>query len=873
MSLPQPIAHYCITAKLGEGGMGAVYRATDTKLNRDVAIKVLPEAFANDADRLARFTREAQVLAALNHPNIAAIYGIEQGAIVMELVEGSDLKGPLPLETAAAYGRQIAAGLEAAHEKGVIHRDLKPANVKITADGVVKLLDFGLAKASEDASHSSATDPATSPTLSLGMTQAGMILGTAAYMAPEQARGAAVDKRADIWAFGVVLLEMLTGTVPFQGATVSDTLAGVLRAPIDWKLLPPDTSPAIRRLLERCLERDPKLRLRDIGEARIALRDAEALPPPSPVAPRGPRRRSAVWALGAFAGAIAGIAAGVWMGRAWHAPSAGVTRVSISLPPGQVLTGGAPAISRDGRFLAYVARGVDGVARLCTRALDRYESTEIPESEGAQIPFFSPDGRRIGFFARSKLLTAPREGGSPSVIAEASYIPIGATWGENDAIYYVPTLNGGILRIPASGGKPEKLTDPDEGAHGYAHVWPQYLFDTHQVLFSIWGGENMNANGAVLLSPRNGALTRLASSLRSVRYARSGHLLASATHGIMAAAVDPARPHEVYPNTFVVDDVFSSPNVNTSWFAVSDTGTLVYVPGDPDWNTLAWVDRKGTVTPITDKPESIGDPALSPDGTRLVLGEDVDLWIRDLRRGTRTRLTLEKERANTIESWSRDGTRIFFASNRGGDWDIYSIPASGGPAKRLLARKGTQFPLSEAPDGTLLFCERSKEIGTASDLWSLKPDGTVAPVMVSPMGKVYGQFSPDGRLVAYVSDETGRNEVYLHSMTNPAETVAVSSDGGVEPTWSPDGSELFYRRGDAFLAVPVKAGKTPALGETQKLFEIQAARGRFSNHVGYAVAPDGKRFLILRPAPRALPTQIHVILNWFDELNAKVPNR
>lgn len=329
----------------------------------------------------------------------------------------------------------------------------------------------------------------------------------------------------------------------------------------------------------------------------------------------------------------------------------------------------------------------------------------------------------------------------------------------------------------------------------------------------------------------------------------------------------------MYPNTYVLDDVFSSPSLNALWFAVSDTGTLVYAPGDPDWNTLASVDRKGEATSITEKPESIADPALSPDGAHLVLAYDTDLWVRDLRHGTRTPLTFENEGANQVASWSRDGARVIFASNRGGEWDIFSIPSSGGPATRVLARKGTQFPQSEAPGGALLFAERTKEMGNSSDIMSLNPDGSVIPVVVSPATKVHAQSSPDGRMVAYVSDETGRNEVYVHSLVDPAETVAVSSDGGTEPLWSPAGGELFYRRGDAFFAATVKPGKTLAVGGTQKLFEIPAARGRYTNHAGYAVSPDGKRFLILRPAPRAIPTQINIVLNWFDELNAKAPRR
>jgi serine/threonine-protein kinase len=873
------IGHYKITSKLGEGAMGEVYRATDTSLNREVAVKVLPSALAADPARMARFEREAHLLASVSHPNIAAIYSVEQGAIVMELVEGADLKGPLPLDVALEYAAQIAAGLEAAHEKGIVHRDLKPSNIKVTGPasgrpGVVKLLDFGLAKAAED---SAVMIPATSPTLSLEMTQAGTILGTAAYMAPEQARGAAVDKRADVWAFGVVLFEMLAGVTPFHGDTLADTLADVLLAAIDWKLLPRGTPPAVCHLLARCLERDPHRRLRDIGEARIVLSepDAWASLPAQREADSGRRRRPALRAL-AFGVTAAVLAGGVWISaRIGRSPPNQVTRLSIPMPPGQVLTGGGPAVSRDGRFIAYCARGTDGVSRLYMRALDRFESREVHGSEGAQLPFFSPDGGRIGFFAGGKLLTVVREGGVPNAIADASYLPLGATWGEDDVIFYVPTLASGILRIPAAGGKPQALTSPDGGANGYAHTWPQYLFDTHSLLFTIWGGQNVDALGAVLLSPRTAARTRVASAFWSSRYAPPGYLLVSGSRGVMATGFDPGRPREVRPNTFVVEDVFFSHGVVNSWFAVSDTGTLVYVPGDPTLSTLAWVDRAGAVTPLEDKPQSMTDPALSPDGTQVVVSDDRGLWVRDLRRGTKTRLTFDNQGSNQNAIWSRDGARVIFASNRDNDWDLYSVSPNGGTATRLLARKGAQFPQSEAPDGTLLFSERSEKIG--SDLWTLTPGGKVTPFAVSPASKVGAQFSPDGRMVVYVSDETGRNEVYLRAVAKPGgallgDAVMVSSDGGSEPKWSPDGREIFYRRGDTFLAANVNPAIGLAAGEARKLFEIRAAWGRNANHTGYAISPDGRRFLVLRLDPRAIPTKIDVVLNWFEELKAKVPS-
>jgi dipeptidyl aminopeptidase/acylaminoacyl peptidase len=380
----------------------------------------------------------------------------------------------------------------------------------------------------------------------------------------------------------------------------------------------------------------------------------------------------------------------------------------------------------------------------------------------------------------------------------------------------------------------------------------------------------MEGNGTGLLSLRSGTWTRVAPTLWSSRYSLSGHLLVSDFSGVRAVAFDPKQPRETRAQTYVIDGVFGTPSLSVSWFTVSDNGTLVYVPGDPNLSTMAWVDRSGAVTAITDKPQSMSDPELSPDGTRVAEAENLSLWIVDLKRGTRIRLTRDDEGANYYPVWSRDGARVLFGSNRGGDWDPYSIPASGGPATRILARKGSQVPVSLAPDGTLLLSDRSQN---RADLLTLAPDGKVAPLLVSEGSKLGGQFSPDGRLVAYVSDENGRDEVYLRSLAKPEDALAVSSDGGSEPRWSPDGKELFFRRNSAFLAATVNSSGALSVGEPRKLFDLAAAWGRNPNHAGYAVSPDGKRFLILRPDPRAIPTQINVVLNWFEELRTKVPSR
>ena len=878
--------------------MGEVYRATDTKLGRDVALKLLPPAFAADPDRLARFDREARLLASINHSNVAHLYGIEEARLpdggdahllVMELVEGEDLserlkRGAVPVDEAVPIARQVAEALEEAHEKGIVHRDLKPANVKVTPDGKVKVLDFGLAKAwSSDASGvTSAPDLSQSPTLAHTGTAAGLILGTAAYMSPEQARAKPVDKRADIWAFGVVVYEMLTGRRLFDGETVSDVLAAVLKTEPDWKALPADTPPALAQLLERCLQRDPRQRLRDIGEARLLLaspRPATApsdRPAPGGAAPgrAGARRPSPTTAALFLGVALAGAAGGAWL-QARRTPVATrlVTRLTIPLPPGHVLAGnGGPAITRDGRTIAYPARDAGATSRLYLRDLDRFEARVVPESEGAQQPFFSPDGSRVAFFARGKLMTAAVSGGAPTPIADASAQPIGGTWGEGDRIVYAPALGSGLLTVPAGGGAPKPLTRPDDGPHGYAHGRPGFLPDGRSLVYTTWGAATGDVRGSSLLSVDTGLSTRVTAGIWSSRYVASGHLLFSGPRGIRAAAFDPARPRLVTPETFVVDEVYSTPAWSDSWFAVSDTGTLAYVPGDSTLGRLAWVERDGRTTLLSGEPVSLVDPNLSPDGGRIVFEDrDDNLWAQDLHRGSRVRLTLDGEGSNAYPVWTRDGSRVLFASNRSGDWDVYSVPGTGGAATRVLARPGNQFPAAVAPDGTILFNERTK--GTAASLHTLSPDGRVTQFLVSGFSTLGGQVSPDGHAVAYVSDENGQDEVYVRPLGRPGDAVPVSTGGGGAPRWSADGRELLYRRGDVFLAAPVSwAGGRLSTGDPRVLFEVAAARGRSTLQAGYSVAPDG-RLLVLLSDPKAIPNRIEVVLNWFDELKARVPVR
>jgi Tol biopolymer transport system component/tRNA A-37 threonylcarbamoyl transferase component Bud32 len=881
---------YEVVAAIGAGGMGEVYRAKDTKLGREVAIKVLPAAFAQDPERLVRFEREARLLASLNHTNIAHIYGFESATsaegtavhfLAMEMVEGEDLaerlkRGAIPADEAIAIAKQIADGLEEAHEKGIVHRDLKPANLKVTPDGKVKILDFGLAKAYESEAGASAANSqlSHSPTMSRHMTEAGMIMGTAAYMSPEQARGKTVDRRADIWSFGVVLFEMLSGERLFAGETVGDTLVAVLTREPDWSRLPAEIPRPVPTLLRRCLERDPKQRLRDIGEARLALNDTASRSAPAaaesaaPSTATAPTRGPAVWAMLAVAFAAAGLLMAGWGLRRPPLPPS-VTRLSIPLPSGQVLTGGSPAITRDGRRIAYVALEPGGESRLYLRALDRYESEAVQGSEGARQPFFSPDGGRVGFFARGKLLTASVSGGAPTAIADASYYSNGASWGDDDAVVFVPSLGSGLMRVPSAGGTPEQLTRPDEAGAGYAHTWPQSFASGRSVLFTTWGGANAGAAGTNVLDTQTRKSMPISPSTWSVRYSASGHLLISGPRGVMAAPYDPSRPQMTRAQTFVIDDVAYDTSSSNSWFSVSDNGTLVYAPALSNLSTFAWVDRKGGVTPIDVKAARFRDPSVSPDGARVVVEEDSAFWAVDLRRGTRTRLASENEVMNAYGGFRHDG-QIVYSSNRGGDWDLYSVPAGGGEPSRLLARKGNQQYLSEAPDGTILFSDRGQ--ATGANLWTLSRDGKAQPFLVSSASNVGGQFSPDGRVVAYVSDETGRDEIYIRPFGRPGEAVAVSTDGGHDPRWSPSGKELFYRHGDSFMAAAISTAGGLSAGDPHRLFDLRAAPGRSANHAGYDVGPDG-RFLVLILDPRAIPTQLNVVLNWFEELKAKVPPR
>jgi serine/threonine-protein kinase len=860
------LGSYEITGPLGAGGMGEVYRARDTRLNRDVAIKVLPEIFAADPDRLARFEREAQTLAALNHPAIAHIHGLEHAAgrraLVMELVEGEDLstiiaRGPMPLDEALPIARQIVDALEAAHEQGIVHRDLKPANIKVRPDGTVKVLDFGLAKAMDPAGASN-VEAMNSPTLTVRGTQLGMILGTAAYMAPEQAKGKAVDKRADIWAFGVVLYEMLTGRRLFDAEDVSETLAAVLTRDVSLATLPVNIPPRLRTLIRDCLVRDPKQRLRDIGDARLALSDQTA-PPPAAVraAPR-----PLTWALAIVAVASLSLAAFAWWNRPTSVPKTTI-RFTIPLPPGQEITS-YPAITRDGRTIAYVTQQGTGDARLYLRDLGSFESRIVPGASGARQPFFSPDGKWLAFFAQGQLQKVEVAGGAPVRLGEAAY-PFGGTWNDDGTIIYTTSLGSGLLRIPASGGSSDSLTRPDGAAMGYAHVLPQALPGGRSVLFTVWGQKQ---GGAVLsLDSGRWDVVLPNTGFGSPMFDGTGEskgrlLLVDQAAGVKSAPFDVAHPAQTRAEASVLDDVFFEAETESrGWLAISDTRTAVYAPGNPTRASLVWIDRDGKVEPVGKEQDEYREAVLSPDGTRAVVRHHADLWIHDLARGTRSRLTTG-DGTNILPLWTHDGTRIVFASNRGGDWDIYAQPADGSrPAEALLKRPRDQFPLSMLADGTVLYTEIDPKTGR--DLWILSPDGKTSPLRVTPFNEMVGaQFSPGGggpRWLAYVSDESGQNEIYVQSYPGGANRIAVSTGGGILPQWSPDGRELFYVTGDAVVAVPMLTDGS--IGAPRRMFDRSTMLFNHRFH-SYSVSPDGRRFLMIQRDPGSVPRQLNVIVNW-----------
>ncbi len=897
LSAGKKLGPYEIVAALGAGGMGEVYRARDTKLHRDVAIKVLLPTVANDPDRLARFSREAQVLASLNHPNIAHIHGLEETdgvtALVLELVEGEDLaqrlaRGAIPLDEALPIAKQIADALEAAHEQGIIHRDLKPANIKVRADGTVKVLDFGLAKAVDPAGVSSA-NAMNSPTLSMHATQAGIILGTAAYMSPEQARGKVVDRRADIWAFGVVVYEMLSGQRAFDGDTITDVIAAVVTREPTWAALPADTPVAIGRLLRRCLMKAPEKRLPHIGVARIEIDDAIANPETqeSAASPARPSARNHVSVIGMTIALGAAIVSGaaVWL-LSRPAPSPRpVVRLQATLPATTPLAIDQftqdLALSPDGTHLAYVA---GAQAQLYVRALDRNDATPLPGIVGVRGPFFSPDSEWIAFFQQAELKKVSIRGGPAATICQnCAAGNRGGTWGADDTIIFSATGgSSGLLRVPAAGGEVVTLVKPDtqHGEQGYA--WPELLPGGQRVLFTILSIGSIDTALIAIHDLKTGVHHTVLRGGSDARFVAPGYLVYAVAGTLRAIAFD-RNGLAVGGNGIQVLEHVLTKATGGADFSVSRDGSLAYVSGEAESaQTLAWIDRQGHEEPLGVPPRSYVLLRLSPDGQRVALDvrdQENDIWIWEFARRVLTRLTFDRA-TDQYPVWTPDSRRIVFASSRAGAVQNLFVQLADGTGRvdRLTTTTSGQIPLSFTPDGTSLVIRETSDASN-SDLNVLSmPGGRVrTPLINSTFTKPNAEISPDGHWMAYQSNESGQDEVHVRPYPNVENGHwQISTGGGTRPLWARDGRELFYVDPTGHIAsVPVRILPTFAAGSPTIIAQMPSLST--SGVRNYDVSLDGRRFLVITNAARkdllAAPLQLNVVLNWNEELKRLVTTK
>jgi eukaryotic-like serine/threonine-protein kinase len=884
---------YEIVALIGAGGMGEVYRARDTTLHREVAIKILPPAFAIDTERVARFKREAQVLASVNHPNIAAIYGlVEAGdvdALVLEFVDGPTLAdriahGPLPLDEALAIARQIADALECAHEQGIVHRDLKPANIKVREDGTVKVLDFGLAKMAERPDGRGSHDRSTtqSPTITTpAVTAAGIILGTAAYMSPEQAKGKPADNRSDIWAFGCVLYEMLTGKRAFDGDDVADTLAAILRSEPDWNALPMSTPPALRRLLRRCIERDRRKRLANIADARLELDDTVT----SGGSPHPVSQRSRLAERSAFVALVALLALVTLRSytRRTETPAAAPFNLSVNLPGDSVFAStSVPAVSPDGRSIAFVA-STQGRRQIWVRRLDGPNAYPLAGTDGASYPFWSPDSRSLAFFTEGVLKRINTDSGTPVTLVDPAggrpgigVVARGGTWGSQDVIVFAPNPTSGLLRVSASGGRVETLTRLD-GTGEVSHRWPAFLPDgEHFVYASSDGAETTVYVGSLSSSDRNAVLTGASNAM----YAGPGYLLYARHRALFAQAFDSARLQARGDPILIAEDVdFTTDDVtgsDLSMFSASQTPpeVVAFTSGRLQASSqLAWFDRAGrqlsSIGPIGD----LRWPRISPDGTTVVFARAnaqtgfYELWLHDLRSGGERRLTMVATTTVGYPIWSRDSSRVVFTSTRDRLWSLFVQPISGGAHDEVLLANARGLPMDWSPDGRYVIYQTGGG-PTSFDVWMLPLDGERKPLpyLNSAAGERQPRVSPNGRWIAYVSDETRRPEIYVQTFPQPGGKWAVSSSGGMVPVWRSDGSELFFVSPDGRLtAVPISSGPSFEPGPPRPLFQWPTS---WNGVPWFDVGADG-RFLIpiaVSDAHRDVPISVNV--NWTARLKA-----
>jgi len=923
----QRLAHLRLVEKIGEGGMGVVWKAIDTTLDRTVAIKVLPDALAGDAARLARFEREAKLLASLNHPRIASLYGLHathgERFLSMELIEGKDLadvltSGPLPIERALRIALQIAEGLEVAHAGGVVHRDLKPGNVKLTAEGDVKILDFGLAKALQGPAPTQEVDLSRSPTVTAA-TQVGVILGTAAYMSPEQSRGHETDRRTDVWALGCVLFEMLTGRGAFHAQTVSDCIARVLEREPDWAALPAETPAGVRRVLRRCLEKDPRRRLHDVADARIELEDqlagdgSDAAPAASRFAPR------ATIGLGVAAGLVVGVLLTAWWLSGRNAPTGplgngdrSTERYSIALPDEMPtipkLGTIAVAVSPGGRRIVYVGlepgrsgartissdgspTGTSGRTLLYLRDIDDYEIRPIEGTADAASPFFSPDGEWIGFIdtREARLKKIRIEGGIPVTLCDAPNRA--GDWGDDGRIYFTANSDG-IVAVSENGGVPEVLSRPVPELGEKTRRFPHVLPGGRGVLFTLGTTkmESYDEAAVALLDPETGEHRVLLEGGTKPSYLPTGHIVYGRGGALYAIPFD-LETLEVSGAPFLVaDEVVTSDGWGEAQYAVSDNGTLVYVPGGPEMYkfTVYWLDRDGRAEALALPPRDYSSALFSPDGKRLAissLGANATIWVYELERTTMQRLTTEWDYYAVI--WTRAGGHVTVASGRAGQYGIWNLAADGsGTQELLLDDTFSSGPYPGAwtlDDRALVFAAEIP--GTGLDILTLTLDGKaeVTPLVQTSFQETNPILSPDGRWLAYSSDASGQTELYVQSYPEGGRRWQISAGGGEAPLWSPDGRELYYWRGGRMMAVPVdmdgsgfSPGKEHALPQPE-----------FSALLAWDISPDGERFVVVGrlatvvtainpPVTNASPNrvearvpEIRVVTGWFEDVRKK----
>ncbi len=865
-----------IVSPLGAGGMGEVWRATDGRLQRDVALKVLPADALAQPDRVARFEREARLLASLSHPGIATLFGVErvdgQSVLVMELAEGEDLaerlrRGPLPLDEAVSVARQVAEALEAAHEKGIVHRDLKPANVKVAPDGRVKVLDFGLAKAWNE--RVAGSDHSQAVTLSSAGTSAGLVVGTAAYMSPEQARGRPVDRRTDIWAFGVLLFELLAGRRLFAGETLSDTLAAVLEREIDWTALPATTPPSVRRVLARCLVRDPRRRLHDMADARIELEDRTAAPAETATARRPSlAARVAPWAIAAAAVVLASLA----LVRGRPSAPAWPARVHFTVSPGAAGSFESyPALSPDGRSLAYVLFPEKGPSSLWLHSFETGTARELTGTENADEPFWSPDGRSVAFFASGELRTIDiATGAVQSLCAVAD--PRGGTWGSRGDILFATGTASGLRRVRAGGGPVEAVTRVDGARGEQGHKFPWFLPDGRHFVFSILGGGE--AAGLYFGDTGSGAYRKIASEMSRAAYDGRGYLLFLRESTLVAQRFDADRgalegdASRVAPSGVGRDIQFGI----ASWFAVG-SGIIAYRPGSLQASRLLWVDRRGAVVGEVTSPGTYVEPALSRDGSRIVAEvpppdvSRIDLWVYDGSGHDQGRRLPLDARIALAPHWSPDGRWVVYMARGGGakPGTLARRDASGTGRDEVLISGGPErFPNDWSPDGRTILFEQYGEPNGA-DLWALdaQPPHAARPVLQGPSDETHATFSPSGGLFAYTSDETGVPQVYVQTFPPSGAKWQISSSGGDQASWRADGREMYFVGLDRTLyAVPVRSAAPFEVGPAEPLFRLRVPRISSGGAISYAPAPDGRRFFVDRLEADEASSRIEVLLGF-----------